>query len=86
MHMPHRGRASVPARADMEVLKSIEVLAGVMPPRSANRDAKVVRSGAEGLGLFQQYRMASERLAVGRSKRHGIALRARPFAEIIVCR
>ena len=45
----------------MEVLKGIEVLAGDVFALS-QQGCEYVRSGAEGLGLFQQYRMAGERL------------------------
>ena len=58
----------------------------VMPPRSESRDAKSSGRAAECLGLFQQHRMAGERLAVGRPKRHGIAFNAGPFTEIVVRR
>ena len=62
----------------MKFLKGIKVPAGDAAALS-QQGCEIVRSGAEGLGLLQQHRMASERLAVGRPKRHGITLRADLF-------
>ena len=85
MHMPHRGRAPVAACAGMEVLEGIEVLAG-NAAALGQQGGEIVRPGAEGLGLFQQHRMAGQRLAVGAAERHVIAFNAGPFAEIVVRR
>ena len=64
MHVPHRGRAPVAPRPGMEVLEGVEVLA---PDAAAlgQQGREFVRPGTEGRGLFQQHRMAGERLAVG---------------------
>ena len=85
VHVPHRGRAPVASRAGMEVLESVEVLAGDTAALG-EQGREVVRPGAEGLGLFQQHGMAGERLAVGSAERHRIALRAGAFTEIVISR
>ena len=69
----------------MEVLESIEVLAGDAAALG-QQGREVVRPGAEGLRLFQQNGMAGERLAVGYAERHGIAFNAGPFAQLVVSR
>ena len=73
------------ARPGMEVLEGIEVLAGDAAAL-CEQGGEFVRPGAEGLGLFQQHRMAGERLAVGSTERDGIAFNAGPFTEIVVRR
>ena len=85
VHVPHRGRAAVAARAGMEVLEGVEIPApdGAM---LGQQGREFVRPGTEGRGLFQQHRMAGERLAVGSAERHGVALGASPFTEIVVRR
>ena len=85
MHVPHRGRAPVAASPGMEVLEGVEVLAGDAAALG-QQGSEFARPGAEGLGLFQQHRMAGERLAVGSAERHGIAFNAGSFAEIVVRR
>ena len=57
-----------------------------MPPRSDSRGREVARPGAKSLGLFQQHRMAGQRLAVGAAERHVVAFNVGPFAEIVICR
>ena len=69
----------------MEILEGVEVLAGDAAALG-QQGSEFVRPGAEGLGLFQQHRMAGERLAVGSAERHGVAFNAGSFAEIVVRR
>ena len=85
MHVPHRGRAPVAPRPGMEVLEGVEVPA---PDAAAlgKQGGEFVRPGAEGRGLFQQHRMAGERLAVGAAECHGIAFGAGSFTQIVVRR
>ena len=85
VHVPHRGRAPVAPRPGMEVLEGVEVLA---PDAAAlgKQGGEFVRPGAEGRGLFQQHRMAGERLAVGAAKRHRVAFGAGSFTQIVVRR
>ena len=85
MHVPHRGRSQVAARASVEFLEGVEVLAG-NAAALGQQGGEVVRPGAKGRCLFLQHGMAGERLAVSRPKRHGIAFNAGPFAEIVICR
>ena len=85
MHVPHRGGAPVTARPGMEFLEGIEVLAGDAAALG-QQARKIVRPGAEGLGLFQQHGMAVEGFAECPAERHGIALRSGPLAEIVIRR
>ena len=85
MHVPHRGRAPVPASPGMEIPEGVEVLAGNAAALGQQR-CEFVRPGAEGRGLFQQHRMAGEGFPECPAERHGIALRSGPLAEIVVRR
>ena len=85
MHVPHRGRAPVPASPGMEFLEGVEVLAG-NAAALGQQGCEVVRPGAKGRCLFLQHGMAGERLAVGSAERHGVAFNAGPLAEIAICR
>ena len=85
MHMPHRGRSPVLARPSMEVLEGIKVLAGDAAALG-QQGRKVVWSGTEGLSLFQQRRMAGERLLESPAECHRVAFSAGLFTEIVVCR
>ena len=56
VHVAHRGRAPVAARAGMEVLEGVEIPApdGAM---LGQQGGEVIRPGTEGRGLFQQHGM-----------------------------
>ena len=56
-----------------------------MPSRSASREEKSAGRGAESFGLFQQHAMTGKRFAEGAPERHGIALGASLFAQVVVC-
>ena len=64
----------------VEFLEGVEVLAGDAAALG-QQGCEVVRPGAEGLGLFQQHRMAVEGFPECPAERHGIALRSGPLAE-----
>ena len=85
MHVAHRGRAPVAPRPGMEVLEGVEILA---PDAAAlgEQGGEFVWPGTEGRGLFQQHRMAGERLAVGAAECHGIAFGPGSFTQIVVRR
>ena len=80
MHVPHHGRAPMASRPGMEVLEGIEVLAGDAAALG-QQGREVARPGAESPGLFQQHRMAGERLLESSAERHGVPFNAGPFPE-----
>ena len=85
MHVAHRGRAPVAVRPCMEFLEGIEILAADTAALG-QQGREIARPGTEGRGLFQQHGMAGEGLLESPAERHGIALYAGPFAEIVVRR
>ena len=69
----------------MEILEGVEIPA---PDAAAlgKQEGEFSRPGTEGIGLFQQHGMSGEGFPECPAERHGIALRAGPFAEIVICR
>ena len=67
----------------MEFFEGVKILA-TYAAAFGEHGGEIVRPGAEGRGLFQQHRMPVKRLLVSPAERHGIALGASTFAQIIV--
>ena len=84
MHMPHDGRAPVAACPVMEFLEGVELL-DANAVAFGKQGGEVRRAGAESFGLFQQHAMTGKRFAEGAPERHGIALGAGLFAQVVVC-
>ena len=68
------------SRPGMEVLEGIEVLAGDAAALG-QQGREVARPGAESLGLFQQHRMAGERLLEGFVKLTGFTPKSRYIVD-----
>ena len=68
----------------MEFLEGVELL-DANAVAFGKQGGEVRRAGAESFGLFQQHAMTGKRFAEGAPERHGIALGASLFAQVVVC-